>query len=51
MSHRIIVQDIRIYGGLTLLQRLQALEGDLELVGITELGWVVHDGDAQERND
>ena len=35
----------------TFLQRLQAFEGDLELVRITKLGWVVEDVDAQERYD
>ena len=35
----------------TLLQRLQTLKGDLELVWIAELGWVVEDVDAQERYD
>jgi hypothetical protein len=35
----------------TFLQRLQTLKGDLELVRVTELGWVVEDVDAQERYD
>lgn len=33
----------------TFLQRLQTLKGDFKLIGITELGWVVEDVDAQER--
>jgi hypothetical protein len=35
----------------TLLQRLQTFKGDLELIRVTELGWVVEDVDAQERYD
>ncbi len=39
------------YGSHTLLQRLKALEGDLELVGVAEFGWVVEDIYAQEGDD
>jgi hypothetical protein len=35
----------------TLLQRLQTLEGDLELVRVPKLGWVVENVDTQERYD
>ncbi len=35
----------------TFLQRLQTLEGDLELVRVTELCWVVEDVDAEKRYD
>ncbi len=38
-------------GLVTFLQWLQTLEGDLELIGITEFCWVVEDVDAQERYD
>lgn len=37
-------------GRCTLLQLLKTLEGDLELVWVTELGWVVEDVNAQERD-
>lgn len=40
-----------ITGELTLLKGLKTLKGDLELVGVVELGWVVEDVDAQERYD
>ena len=36
---------------LTLLQLLEALEGDLELVGRVELGGVVLDLDTEKRDD
>jgi hypothetical protein len=35
----------------TFLQRLKAFEGDLELVGVIELGGVVKELDAEEGDD
>ena len=35
----------------TLLKRLQAFKGDLKLIGVSKLGWVVENVDAQKRYD